>query len=333
MVRGAEGRAVKVLITGGAGFIGSHLAESYLADGHEVVVLDDFSTGREENLAAVRDHPKLAIVRGSVLDPAAVASAAEGCDRIVHLAAVVGVRLVIEEPIRTFETNLRGTEVVLHEAARANTPLFIASTSEVYGKNEAIPFREDHVSVIGPTTVTRWGYACSKMADEFLALAFHRERGLPVVVGRLFNTVGPRQSGRYGMVIPRFVEAALEGRPLEVYGDGRQTRCFCDVSDVVRFVRALLENPEAYGKVVNIGSEESVAIADLARLVLERTGSSSEIRFVPYDEAFSGGFEDMRHRKPDTTLLRALTGRAPQVRLTAIVDRVIEDIRRRRGGA
>lgn len=318
---------MRIFLTGGAGFIGSHLAESYLSDGHEVVVLDDCSTGRRENLASVVSHPRLTIREGTVLDAETVRECAEGSDRIVHLAAAVGVRLIVDEPLKSLETNLRGTEVVLAEAARRRTPLYLASTSEVYGKNEDVPFSEESHSEIGSTTISRWGYACSKMIDEFLALAYHRERGLPLVIGRFFNTVGPRQSARYGMVIPRFVEAALEGKPLEVYGTGEQTRCFCDATDVIRFVRALLETPEANGAVVNLGSDRSVSIMELARMVVARTKSPSEIRLVSYASAFPKGFEDMIHRRPDTSKLRKLTGLAPKIALEEILDRVIEEKR------
>lgn len=313
-----------ILITGGAGFIGSHLAEALLADGKQVTILDDLSTGRFENIAHLVEHPRFHFAIDSITNPIVLDRLASECQIIVHLAAAVGVQLVVEHPVRTIETNISGTEAVLRTAARYRAKVFIASTSEVYGKGNRVPFSEDDDVVLGPTSRSRWSYAASKMVDEFLALAYHREYGLPTVVARFFNTVGPRQSGRYGMVIPRFVGQALQGQPLTVYGDGRQSRCFCDVSDTVRAVVGLIQHPEAVGRVFNVGSSEEVTILELAERVKTITGSNSPIQLIPYSEAYAPGFEDMRRRVPDTTRIQQLLAWRPQLTLDDTLHRVCD---------
>ncbi len=312
----------RVLITGGAGFIGSHLAERLLDSGLEVAVLDDLSTGRFENIAHLVGRPGFSFAIDSITNAMVLDRLASESDAIVHLAAAVGVKLVVEQPVHTIETNIMGAEAVLKAAARYRAKVLIASTSEVYGKGIRTPFREDDDVVLGPTSRHRWAYAVSKMVDEFLALAYYQKYDLPVVIARLFNTVGPRQTGRYGMVIPRFVSQALAGEPITVYGDGSQTRCFCDVTDTVRALEALLMHPDAVGRVFNVGSTEEVSILELARKIKAITGSSSPITFVPYDQAYAPGFEDMERRVPDTTRIRTLTGWQPQYNLEAILQRV-----------
>ncbi len=314
---------MRVLITGGAGFIGSHLADAYIARGDEVSVLDDLSTGSIENIRHLKDHPRFRYTIDSVHKAPVVAELIDDCDAVVHLAAAVGVKLIVESPVRTIETNVHGTEVVLAQAAKKKKKVFVASTSEVYGLSTQVPFREDGPLVMGATTIGRWSYACSKAIDEFLALAYWRERKLPVVVARFFNTVGPRQTGRYGMVIPTFVRQALAGRPITVHGDGSQTRCFCDVGDVVGAVVGLMDSPTAVGQVFNVGSSEEVSIAELAEIVKTRADSRSDIVKIPYAEAYEDGFEDMPRRVPDTTKVRELVGFRPTLNLEQIVDRVI----------
>lgn len=316
------------LITGGGGFIGSHLTEAVLAAGHRVLVLDDLSTGRTSNLAHLAEHPQLQFIKGSVLDRAALAPLVERADAVFHLAAAVGVRLIVESPVRTIETNVKGTELVLELAAGPRKPVLITSSSEVYGKGARVPFGEDDDLVLGNTRTGRWSYACSKAIDEFLTLAYAREKGLPAVVVRLFNTAGPRQTGQYGMVLPTFVRQALAGDPITVYGDGTQQRCFCDVSDVVDALLALVDHPGARGGVYNIGSDEEVSINELAARVRRLSGSSSEIVHIPYERAWDDQFEDMRRRIPDLTRIRALIGFRPTRRLDDIIDRVIEHQRR-----
>jgi UDP-glucose 4-epimerase len=312
------------LVTGGGGFIGSHLVERLVERGDRVVVIDDFSTGRRSNLDAV-DRDRLEVIESDV--SGVIGSLETGAyDEIYHLAAAVGVRLVIEQPIRTIETNVHETSAVLQFAAASATPLLLASTSEVYGKSEHTPFSEEDDVVYGPTTLHRWSYACSKAIDEYLALAYHREHGLPVTIARLFNTVGPRQVGRYGMVLPRFVGAALAGEPLEVYGDGRQTRCFCDVRDVADQLAVMLAEPTCLGRVLNLGHDEPMAIGDLARLVVETLESASPIRCVPYDKAFGSGFDDLRDRRPDLARLRAATGFAPRIPLIQTIRDLARDL-------
>ncbi len=314
---------MRVLITGGAGFIGSHLADAYLARGDEVHILDDLSTGSVDNIAHLRGNPHFSYTIDTVLNRSTVAELVDHCDVVVHLAAAVGVRLIVESPVRTIETNVRGTEVVLSQAAKKGRKVLIASTSEVYGLSDRVPFREDGPLVMGATTKGRWSYACSKALDEFLALAYMREKGLPTVVVRLFNTVGPRQTGRYGMVIPTFVGQAIAGRPITVYGDGTQSRCFTHVADIVGALVGLVDHPEAVGEVFNIGSTEEITIGTLAEMVRSRSGSSSEIVQVPYDEAYEAGFEDMPRRVPDITKVGRLIGYRPTRGLEFIIDDVV----------
>ena len=319
---------MKVLVTGGSGFIGSHLTEALLKDGHDVVVLDDMSTGRAENLRAVRDHPRLTVYVGSVLDETLVQKLVDGVDLVYHLAAAVGVRLILEQPVGTIETNIGGTQAVLRAAERSVARVVLASSSEVYGKNDAVPLVEDDDRILGPTTKSRWSYACSKAIDEFLALAYHRERGVPVVVLRFFNTVGPRQTGRYGMVVPRFVRQALDGEPITVYGDGRQSRAFTDVEDAVRATVALSMTRAAVGEVFNVGSSEEVTIGELAERVKRLAGGPSSIVFVPYEEAYQPGFEDLRRRVPSIAKAERAAGYRPRVPLDETLLRVIDFLRR-----
>jgi len=312
------------LITGGAGFIGSHLSDLLLAQGHEVHVLDDLSTGRMENVAHLLSHPGFQATVGSVDDHAIVAQLTAETDAVVHLAAAVGVRLIVERPVHAIETNVHCTEVVLTHADEHRKPVLIASTSEVYGKSDALPFREDGDLRMGATDKARWAYACSKAIDEFLAMAYWRERSLPITVVRLFNTVGPRQTGNYGMVLPRLVDQALAGEPLSVYGDGSQTRCFCHVSDVVQALAALLADERAHGNVFNVGATEEISILTLAQRIVRATGSTSDISLVPYDEAYGDGFEDMYRRVPDIDKVRKLTGWSPTRSLEDIIRDVVE---------
>jgi UDP-glucose 4-epimerase len=313
---------VRYLITGGAGFIGSHLVQTLQAGGNEVRVLDNLSTGRAKNLNAVED--RVEIVHGSVMDSLLVDELVAEADVVVHLAAAVGVRLVVERPLRSFLTNIRGSEVVLEAAHRYRRKVLLASTSEVYGKGAKVPFREDDDVVLGSSAVSRWGYAVSKTVDEILAFAYHRERGLPVVIARLFNTVGPRQSGAYGMVLPRLVQQAIRNEPLTVFGDGQQSRCFCHVDDVVQALQLLLDSPGAEGEAFNVGSTEEITINDLADLVIDMTGSRSRPERIPYEEAYEKGFEDMRRRLPDISKIGTLTGWRPTRSLRDIVASVIE---------
>ena len=313
------------LITGGAGFIGSHLTESFLADGDEVVVIDNFSTGSRRNLRNVADSPRLTVVEGDVLtDTELIEREVAAADSVFHLAAAVGVELVVHDPVRTITTNVHGTENLLLAAAKHRRRIIIASTSEVYGKSTQEMFAEEDDLLIGSPYNSRWCYACSKLLDEFYLMAFHRAAGLPGTVVRFFNTVGPRQTGRYGMVVPRFVGRALKGEPLQVYGDGGQSRCFCHVLDVVGALRLLLGREESFGKIYNIGSQRLVTIRELAELVIARTDSRSGIEFVPYEKAYEKGFEDMRRRKPDTRAVTGLTGWRPVRSLETIID----DVRR-----
>jgi UDP-glucose 4-epimerase len=316
---------VKALITGGAGFVGSHLAEVLLARGDQVEVLDNLSTGSIDNIEHLKGARGFRYTVDSVMNEPVTAELIDRADVVFHLAAAVGVRLIVESPVNTIETNVHGTEMVLKLANKKKKKVLLASTSEVYGKSQAVPFREDTDLVLGPTDKGRWSYACSKAIDEFLALAYHKEKRLPVVVFRLFNTVGPRQTGRYGMVIPNLVKQALLGHPLTVYGDGTQSRCFTYVSDVVGVLLKLADHEGAVGQVLNVGNDrEEVTISDLARRVKQRTGSRSEIVMVPYDQAYEEGFEDMPRRVPDLRKLRDLTGYEPKVHLDEILDRVIE---------
>jgi UDP-glucose 4-epimerase len=315
---------MRALITGGAGFLGSHLAEHLLEASHEVHVIDNLSTGSIDNIEPLKGRPGFDYTIETIMNEPVLAELVDRADVVFHLAAAVGVRLIVESPVNTIETNVHGTEKVLKLANKKRKKVVLTSTSEVYGKAEAVPFREDGDLVMGPTSKGRWSYACSKAIDEFLALAYHKEKRLPVVVARLFNTVGPRQSGRYGMVIPNFVKQALLGHPVTVHGDGSQTRCFTDVSDVVGQLAALAEDPRAVGEVFNVGNDrEEITILDLAKRVKSRAGSESEIVLVPYEKAYEEGFEDMRRRVPDLSKLRALTGYEPRVHLDEILDRVI----------
>jgi UDP-glucose 4-epimerase len=318
---------MRFLITGGAGFIGSHLCDSLLARGHEVHVLDDLSTGRAENIAHLQEQPAFSCTVASITEDGLLERLVAQADVVVHLAAAVGVRLVVESPVRAIETNVHCTELVLAHAARNDTPVLLASTSEVYGKSDSLPFSEDGDLQLGATSKARWAYACSKAIDEFLAMAYWRERSLPITVVRLFNTVGPRQTGSYGMVVPRLVAQSLAAEPLTVYGDGRQTRCFCHVSDVVRALIALADDQQAWGEVFNIGSTTEVSILDLAKRIVALTDSPSEITLVPYDEAYGPGFEDMYRRVPDTTKLRERIGWEPALSLEDIIADVVADQR------
>lgn len=307
----------KVLVTGGAGFIGSHLVERLLRDGKSVVVIDDLSTGRAENLSS---HPALTFVRSKVSDFKDLSNIVAQCESVYHLAAAVGVELVIQSCVRSIETNVHETEVIMHAVAEHQVPILLASTSEVYGKSTKPAFSEDDDLLIGPPKFSRWSYACSKLMDEFLALAFAREQWVPVVVARLFNTVGPRQTGQYGMVLPRFIAAAKKGEPLRVYGDGKQTRCFCYVQDTVEALVRLQNSPTARNSVFNVGNPEEVSILELAKLVIEITNSKSKIEFVPYDKAYAPGFEDMLRRKPVIEKLAKATGFQPSTPLRKIVE-------------
>ncbi len=320
---------MRILITGGMGFIGSHLAEAWLAEGASVAVLDDLSTGSMENVIHLKGNKRFSYVIDTVMNEPVLAEQVDQADVIYHMAAAVGVRLIVESPVRTIETNVKGTEILLQLAEKKRKKVIIASTSEVYGKSTKIPFSEDDDLVLGPTVIGRWAYACSKAIDEFLAIAYHKEKKLPVVVVRLFNTVGPRQTGRYGMVIPTFVRQALEGEPITVFGDGSQRRSFTYVADVVGALVKLAYESKAVGRVFNIGNGKEISILDLAKLVKERTGSSSEITLTPYSEAYEEGFEDMARRVPDITRLRDLIGYAPTLDISEILDKVIEDLRRR----
>lgn len=314
---------MKALVTGGAGFIGSHLVEALLARGDKVMVIDNLSTGRFENIAHLENTPGFDYVIDTILDERVVAEAMTDCDVVFHLAAAVGVAYIIENPLKSLETNIRGTEIVLQKANEDKKMVVLFSTSEIYGKANSQPCREEDDRVLGTTTISRWGYSSSKAIDEFLALAYHREKKLPVVIVRCFNTCGPRQTGQYGMVIPRFVKQALLDHPITVYGDGQQTRCFCDVSDAVRGVLGLAEEPSANGEVFNLGSDEETTIAELAQMVKELTASRSAIEYVPYEKAYEEGFEDMRRRVPDLTKIRNAIGYEPQVNLAELLRRVV----------
>ena len=311
-----------VLITGGAGFIGSHLADWLLGGGHVVEVVDDLSTGSLDNVAHLEGHTDFSCTVGSIFDEPLLAEHVARADAVVHLAAAVGVRLIVEAPVHTIETNVHGTEIVLRQAHRHRVPVLLASTSEVYGKRTRVPFAEDSDLVIGSPHRHRWAYACSKALDEFLALAYWKQHGLPVTIVRLFNTIGIRQTGRYGMVVPTFVDQALDGKPLTVFGDGTQTRSFADVSDVVEAITALLTEPRAAGGVFNIGNPDEISIHALARLVQDVTGSGSEIVTVPYDQAYEAGFEDMPRRVPDITKIGRLVGWRPSTPLRRTLERI-----------
>ncbi len=314
---------MRYLITGGAGFVGSHLSEELLRRGHDVIVIDDLSTGTIRNISHLTGNKRFRYIIDTVANRSLLAELVDDADVIYHLAAAVGVKLIVESPVRTIETNIKLTELVLEMAQKKKRPVFIASTSECYGKSTDFPFREEGDLVLGPSSKGRWSYACSKLIDEFLAIAYHRERGLPTVVGRLFNTVGPRQTGQYGMVVPTFVRQALSGQPVTVFGDGQQSRCFTHVSDAVRALIGLMERPDAYGQVFNIGNTEEVSILGLAQRVIAQSGSKSEIVFVPYERAYEPGFEDMSRRVPDVGKIGQLIGWTPTISLERILDDVI----------
>ena len=317
------------LITGGAGFVGSHLAERLLADGHEVIVIDNLSTGSIDNISHLKNHPRFSYAVDSVTNEPLLAELIDRSDVVFHLAAAVGVKLIVEQPVHTLETNVHGTEVVLKHANKKKKLVFIASTSEVYGKSTDVPFRETADLVLGPTSKHRWAYACSKLIDEFLALAYWKEKKLPVVIVRLFNTVGPRQTGQYGMVLPTFVRQALAGHPITVFGDGTQSRSFTYVGDVVDALIRLAHEPRAVGDVFNIGSTSEVTISELAARVKKMTNSGSAIETVPYDVAYEAGFEDMPRRVPDIAKIQSLVGFAPKMGLDDIIRSVVEHVRQR----
>jgi nucleoside-diphosphate-sugar epimerase len=318
---------MRALITGGAGFIGSHLCEALLAQGDEVLIIDNLSTGSIDNIAHLKGRPGFEYVIESVENEPLLAELIDRSDVIFHFAAAVGVKLIVEEPVHTIETNVHGTEVVLKLANKKKKLVVVASTSEVYGKSENVPFREDSDLVMGPTTKHRWAYACSKAIDEFLALAYWKERKLPVIIVRFFNTVGPRQTGRYGMVIPNFVRQALAGQPITVFGDGTQSRAFTHVADVVGALVKLVREPRAVGEVINIGAPDEISILALAERIRELAGSKSPITFTPYDEAYESGFEDMPRRVPDLSKIRAMIGYEPRNTLDDILTHVIASFR------
>jgi UDP-glucose 4-epimerase len=313
---------LRFLITGGAGFIGSHLAERLLDRGDRVVLLDNLSTGSMENIRHLKGSERMSYHLDNIENRQLLAELVDDAEVVVHLAAAVGVKLIVESPVRTIETNVNGTQLILEAACKKRKLVLTASTSEVYGKNTNVPFREDADLVLGPTTKGRWSYAASKALDEFLALSYWKEKKLPVIVVRLFNTVGPRQTGRYGMVLPNFVKAALESRPICVYGNGKQSRCFCDVRDTVEALIRLIATPRAIGEVVNVGNTEEISIEALAQRVKQRTSSRSPIEYIPYDQAYEPGFEDMMRRVPNIDKLHAITGFRPQTPLAEIIDRV-----------
>ncbi len=320
---------MRALITGGAGFVGSHLSEALLDEGHEVFALDNLSTGSIDNIEHLKANPRFHYTIDSVTNEPVLAELLDRCDVVFHLAAAVGVRKIVEEPVATIETNVHGTEVVLKHANKKKKLVVIASTSEVYGKSLEVPFREDADLVLGPTPKHRWAYACSKAIDEFLALAYWKEKKLPVIIIRLFNTVGPRQTGQYGMVIPTFVRQALANQPITVFGDGTQSRSFTYVGDVVSGVLALVKTPKAVGEVFNIGNGQEISMRALADQIKSMTGSSSEIVLIPYDQAYEAGFEDMPRRVPDLTKIKALVGYQPRVHLEEILTRVIDHFQKR----
>ncbi len=316
----------RILITGGAGFIGSHLANELVKD-NNITVIDNFSTGSKDNIQSLVGNSNFEIVEGSILDKDLMEPLIKNCDIIYHLAAAVGVRLIVEDPVHTIETNIFGSEIILGLANEYKKQIFIASTSEVYGKSEKAPFREQDDTVSGSTQMPRWSYACSKAVDEFLALAYFKQYGLGVVIGRLFNTIGPRQTGQYGMVVPRFVNAALAGEPIQIYGNGKQTRCFSYVKDVVEAMIRLMSTPQAFGNVFNIGSTEEVTIEQLADMIIDISGSSSEKRFIPYEQAYGPNFDDMARRLPSVDKLEKVTGFKPNTTLGNTLRIIIDDFK------
>jgi UDP-glucose 4-epimerase len=320
-----NGGGLAYLVTGGSGFIGSHLVEALLARGDSVIALDNLSTGRPSNLDGVRFHPRLRFVHGSVLDEQIVDELTNQCDVVVHLAAAVGVKLIVEHPLRSLTTNIRGSEIVIEAAHRYRKKFLLASTSEIYGKNSAGPLHEESERILGSPAIVRWTYSTAKAVDEILANAYHRERGLPTTVVRLFNTVGPRQSPAYGMVIPRLIRQALRGHPVTVFGDGRQTRCFAHVADVVAAILLLLDKEDSVGQTFNVGSSKEISILDLAKLIIDRCNSASVIELIPYDQAYQSGFEDMERRVPDTSKLRSCTGWKVRRSLDQILEETIAE--------
>lgn len=314
----------KILITGGAGFIGSHLSEYLVHQGYQVTAIDNLSTGRLDNIAHLRPLPSFQFVRETIQNAQVLDRLCSQADIVIHLAAAVGVKLIVEDPVRTIKTNIMGTEVVLDTANRYGCKVLIASTSEVYGKGMSVPFREEDDSLIGPTTHSRWAYATSKAVDEFLGLAYYHQFDLPVIIMRFFNTIGPRQTGRYGMVVPRFVRQALKNEPLQVYGDGEQSRCFADVADVIQAITRLAESPQAVGQVFNIGNTEEINVNQLAERIIQLTGSRSTIEHVPYDQAYAPGFEDMRRRVPSIDKIQRMVGYRPRYCLNETLQRVID---------
>jgi UDP-glucose 4-epimerase len=316
---------MRVLVTGGAGFIGSHLCERLLKEGEEVIALDDFSTGSKENLEDIICNDKFELIEGSVTNEKLVFSLVEKTERIYHLAAAVGVKYIIENPLHSIKVNVHGTENVLEAASYKGKPVVLASTSEIYGKTENKIFSENSDRIQGSTSVMRWSYACTKALDEFVSLAYYREKKTPVVIARFFNICGPRQTGRYGMVIPRFIEQALKGVPLTVYGDGRQTRSFTYITDALDGISALVDTPKAQGEVFNLGNDEAITIEELAKKIIAVTGSKSKMKFVPYKEAYGPDFEDMRYRVPDISKIGRIAGYSPKVNLDEMLDRIIKD--------
>lgn len=322
---------MKILITGGAGFVGSHLADEFIASGHEVTVIDDLSTGKYSNVEHLDGHERFRLIIDTVLDQPIMEELIREADRVFHMASAVGVRLIMEQPVKTIETIFHGTDVILKYCSRFRKRVLIPSTSEVYGKGASVPFREDDDLLTGATDKHRWAYACAKTLDEFLALAHWKETRLPVVVVRLFNTVGPRQTGQYGMVVPRFVKAAVEGTPLEVHGDGSQSRCFGHVADVVNGLKVLLETPSCFGQVINLGNDDEVSITQLAEKAIKLTNSSSKISYVPYSVAYGEGFEDMRRRVPSLEKAARLIGYKPTRTLDDIINDVARDLKAKAG--
>ena len=322
---------MRVLVTGGAGFIGSHLCEELLRRGDEVTVVDDLSTGRRENIEHLERNNNFNFVEGSILDYNVMKDLINACEIIYHLAAAVGVKFIIDHPLKSMQINVRGTEILLELASKDKKKVLFTSSSEIYGKRENGLFKEEDDRVLGTTTISRWSYSCTKALDEFLALAYYREKGLPVVIVRLFNTCGPRQTGRYGMVIPRFIEQALKGKPITVYGDGKQTRSFTCVTDVVKAMAELANHPKAVGETFNLGSGEGITISGLAKKIKELTKSRSEIVYIPYEEAYQKGFEDMRHRVPDISKVCGLISSWPQVKLDDMLKKTIEGTKGQRG--
>lgn len=320
---------MKVLITGGAGFIGSHLAEDMILRGHHVIAVDDLSTGTLDNLAGLMGHERFQFIRDTVINAVTMSPLVDRCDVIFHLAAAVGVQLIVDNPVHTIETNIHGSEVVLNLANKFGRKILVTSTSEVYGKNTKVPFNEEDDTTVGSTRFTRWSYACSKMVDEFLALAYCEQFGLPSIVCRLFNTIGPRQTGAYGMVVPRFVRSALEGRPLEIYGTGKQSRCFSNVKDVIDALVNLIDCPKAIGSVINIGSTEIISVEELADKIVAMTQSTSTKRFISYEKAYGRPFDDMLVRVPDLTRVKSLIGYQPKFSLEQTLQQIIEFHRNR----